>query len=279
MLGYFHRIHFKQRNPNDGHEWNQLQSGNQRPIEQKRKWRWNAEKEELPVWCLRIEAAISRRSSLYFALYRSFVVSKSNESFLIFFHTLHFALFVLIQVSPSYVCCTAVPHHPDMQLLITSEVNPSGVQRRFDDALTVAELKQRLVLITGVEPSNMRLELKFGDQDKGHALAATDDESTLKQLIEVQGHSVSSEPEVRLHVQDASGTSGSLLDESSVPKYEMSDEAYDKRADSLRAFKKLNKLGRFNDSTDWSESKFNQIEGQRVQCIFSSVLPITVHLK
>ncbi|KAJ3304184.1 hypothetical protein HDV03_003037 [Kappamyces sp. JEL0829] len=45
-------------------------------------------------------------------------------------------------------------------------------------------------------------------------------------------------------------------DVNQVQKLEMADEEYDKRSDSVRAFKKLHKLGRFapkEESYDWAE--------------------------
>lgn len=129
-----------------------------------------------------------------------------------------------------------------IQLLITSDVNPSGIQRRFDENLTLDQLKTRLVLATGVEPADMKLRLTIGDASP-RFFEKEDEQNTLKQLIGEAG-----EVEIKLHVQDQSGQSSSLLDEQAVPKYEMSDEAYEKRANSLRAFKKQNKLGRFKEA-------------------------------
>ncbi|XP_078389492.1 tubulin-folding cofactor B [Cetorhinus maximus] len=52
----------------------------------------------------------------------------------------------------------------------------------------------------------------------------------------------------RIHVIDQSGVkSGEFEDVSKVIKYEMSNEAYDKRADSMRLFLKRSKLGLYNE--------------------------------
>ena len=53
--------------------------------------------------------------------------------------------------------------------------------------------------------------------------------------------------QLRLHVKDRSGNSSNLLDSEEVQKYEMSDSAYEKRENTLREFKKQNKLGKFAD--------------------------------
>lgn len=107
--------------------------------------------------------------------------------------------------------------------------------------MLVKDFKTKLVLITGVEVDDMNLELYLGDRLQ-RKLTAEDDQQTLAQLI---GDQKPSDVQVRFHVTDQSGQSAQLVDEQSAPKYEMSDVDYDKRADSLRNFKKDNKLGRF----------------------------------
>ncbi|OTF74861.1 tubulin-specific chaperone B-like protein, partial [Euroglyphus maynei] len=52
---------------------------------------------------------------------------------------------------------------------------------------------------------------------------------------------------LRLHVKDSNVVK--LDDLSGVPKFELDDEEYSKRSDSVRAFKMKNKLGRFAATT------------------------------
>jgi tubulin-folding cofactor B len=131
-----------------------------------------------------------------------------------------------------------------MQLLITSAVNPNGVQRRFDESTTIDQLKVRLVLVTGIEPKDMKLEVIVGDQTTRRTLGPEVAELTLKQVLE----DVTDE-KVTLNVIDTSGQNVTLLDDQSVPKYEMSEQEYEKRAESLRSFKKDNKLGRYSETS------------------------------
>merc|ERR1719232_1516929 len=74
----------------------------------------------------------------------------------------------------------------------------------------------------------------FNDQNKSIG-KLTDDDAILKHVLTSN---------VRLHVTDPSAAN--FEDTSGVEKYEMSKEEYDKREDSVQAFKKRNKMGRFN---------------------------------
>lgn len=53
--------------------------------------------------------------------------------------------------------------------------------------------------------------------------------------------------DMRLHVIDSERRAGEFEDVSRVAKYEMSQEEYERRSESLRAFKRVNKLGEFDE--------------------------------
>lgn len=126
-----------------------------------------------------------------------------------------------------------------LNLQITSDINPTGLEKRFAEDLLLKELKNKLVLITGVETGSMLIELHVDNQLKGEL---TNDEQSIGDAV----GEANAAKQLRLHVVDKSGTSASLLDDGQeVKKFEMSDEAYEKRENSLRNFKKQNKLGRF----------------------------------
>lgn len=123
-----------------------------------------------------------------------------------------------------------------LNLQITSDINPTGLEKRFADDVLLKDLKTKLVLITGVETENMVIELFIDNQLKNEL---TDDNQTIGDAI----GNVDAK-QLRLHVKDKSGSN--LLDDGDeVKKFELSDEAYDKRENSLRNFKRQNKLGRF----------------------------------
>merc|ERR1719312_1135406 len=80
---------------------------------------------------------------------------------------------------------------------------------------------------------SMKIEL-FNDQNKSIGILDNDD-STLKSVLNNN---------IRLHVTDTNASN--FEDLSGVEKYEMATEEYEKREDTVQAFKKRNKLGRFN---------------------------------
>lgn len=87
------------------------------------------------------------------------------------------------------------------------------------------------------------MELYADEELKGNL---SDENQTIGEAV----GDVSGAKQLRLHVKDKSGQSLNLLDEQDVQKYEMSDEAYAKRENSLRSFKMQNKLGRFADNKE-----------------------------
>ncbi|CAH2314655.1 tubulin-folding cofactor B [Pelobates cultripes] len=71
----------------------------------------------------------------------------------------------------------------------------------------------------------------------------------------------------RIHVIDKSGARiGEFEDLSRVEKYELSNEAYEKRTDSVRSFLKKNKMGKFNEAETAQMKAENdrKIEEERV---------------
>lgn len=125
-----------------------------------------------------------------------------------------------------------------LTLQITSEINSTGLEKRFAGDVILKDLKNKLVLITGVETSSMIIELYVDNQLKGEL---SDDSQSIGDAV---GESNAAK-QLRLHVKDKSGDSSKLLDTEEVKKFELSDEAYEKRENTLRNFKKQNKLGRF----------------------------------
>ena len=79
---------------------------------------------------------------------------------------------------------------------------------------------------------SMKIEV-FSDQNKSIG-KLTNDEAVLKDVLE-NG--------LRLHVTDSNAVN---FNEGDVEKYEMSTEEYNAREDTVQAFKRRNKLGRFN---------------------------------
>jgi len=123
---------------------------------------------------------------------------------------------------------------------ITSNLNDFQSERRFAANTTVGELKQKLELITGAAPTSMKLELRTKD---AKPLASLDDDTRTLQKFNVQDGMIVHVTDIvpAAQMTDAVGSAGG-----NVPKYEMSNDAYDKRDDSVRAWKQRNQLGEFD---------------------------------
>lgn len=136
---------------------------------------------------------------------------------------------------------------------ITSSSNSFTSERRFDANIKISELKSKLELITGAS-SLMQLQL-FADNQ---LIASIDDNE--RTLISYLGHKNATN--FRIHVTDRSVKSGEFDDLNQVKKMELSQHEYETRADSLLAFKKQHKLGRFSDN---QKDKEMQIDSNEVK--------------
>ncbi|XP_062517439.1 tubulin-folding cofactor B-like [Corticium candelabrum] len=129
--------------------------------------------------------------------------------------------------------------HELILLNVTSSVTSFTSERRFGNDTLIAALKGKLELITGATARYMTLELY--DKDNKLVKVLENDDETLKSYKVTNG--------MRIHVvdKDPAHTVGDFEDLSKVEKYEMSDDAYAKREDSVRSFKQRMKMGRFAD--------------------------------
>lgn len=117
---------------------------------------------------------------------------------------------------------------------ITNNVNDVvSFERRFAKDLKIRELKEKLEIITGCSATTMLLELYSGDKLINKL---TDDSAFLGFYSPQDG--------MRIHVKDKSS---SYNLEENVPKFELSDEQYESRRESLRHFLKQNKMGKYNE--------------------------------
>ncbi|KAI8925712.1 CAP Gly-rich domain-containing protein [Entophlyctis helioformis] len=117
---------------------------------------------------------------------------------------------------------------PVVTLFVTSAHTSS--ERRLEKSMTIATVKERLEPITGVPASTMKLQLLAKDDQ----LVSSLDDETKMLAMQV----VNSSP---FKVND-------YFDTTKVEKLEMTEDDYDKRQDSVRAFKRRHKMGRFSDS-------------------------------
>ncbi|XP_041796955.1 tubulin-folding cofactor B isoform X2 [Chelmon rostratus] len=128
--------------------------------------------------------------------------------------------------------------NPIVNVNVTSTISTFEVKCRFNRGISIAELKGKLEMVVGVCASSMDLEL-FSVSDK--FLQKMDDNDALLGSYAV-------DDDCRIHVIDRSGCQmGEFDDVSKVEKFEISDDAYDKRTDSARSFMKKHRIGHFNE--------------------------------
>jgi tubulin-folding cofactor B len=126
----------------------------------------------------------------------------------------------------------------DVPLNVVSENAVS--ERRITPSWSISQLRTKLEPITGIPPSFQVLSLKVpGSQNI--AIQAADEDNTRLSSYPLA-------PYAELHVADTRppGSRPNLVDTSGVEKYVMPEDEYEKKTDSVLAWKKTQKLGRFD---------------------------------
>jgi len=142
----------------------------------------------------------------------------------------------------------------DIPLQITSE-NASS-ERRVTPSWTIGQLKAKLEPMTGIPPLSQKLTLRIGQQNM--PIEAIDEENT-------QLGSFPLAPYAEIHVTDTRppGLRPNFTDASLVPKYEMPPSEYEQKTDSVLAWKKAKKLGRFDpDAPSHEQAKLLAYEAE-----------------
>lgn len=125
-----------------------------------------------------------------------------------------------------------------VNVFITSSLTSFEAEKRFGKDVTIGNLKTKLELISGSNASSMKLQLF--DKHGKHVGDLDNDEALLGSYPVDDG--------MKIHVIDNSEKSkGEFEDVSQVEKYEIPEEEYAKRTDSVRAFKMKNKIGQFKE--------------------------------
>lgn len=125
-----------------------------------------------------------------------------------------------------------------VRLHVVSSSTNVGSERRFDKGITIAALKGKLEMITGASSAAMELRLQTAD---GTDIATLAKDDAMLGAYPVEDYQV-----LKVIDHDGSSTVNRFEDVSQVEKYEMEEDEYNKRTDSVRAFKMRNKIGRFN---------------------------------
>merc|ERR1719481_723714 len=124
-----------------------------------------------------------------------------------------------------------------VNIFISSNISSFTSEKRFDKSLTIAELKSKLELISGGNAGTMSLAV-FDKENK--LVAKLDNNEALLGSYHIDnGH--------RLHVTDENKQKGEFENTAGVEKFELSKEEYNKRTDTVAAFLKKNKLGKYNE--------------------------------
>ncbi|EKM50563.1 uncharacterized protein PHACADRAFT_263912 [Phanerochaete carnosa HHB-10118-sp] len=113
-------------------------------------------------------------------------------------------------------------------------------ERRFELHTSIEQLKNKLELFTGIPVQNQRILLLDNEQDPNPVQVLDDDSRPLGyysirdwQVLKV------------IDTNPSTSFTGQLTDTSQVEKFELSEEAYAQRQDTVLAYKQQNKIGRF----------------------------------
>ncbi|KAI1329325.1 CAP Gly-rich domain-containing protein [Xylariaceae sp. FL0255] len=126
----------------------------------------------------------------------------------------------------------------DVPLLVTSESSSS--ERRVTPSWSISQLKSKLESVSGIPPSCQRLKLKTVANETV-AIEAIDEDATL-----LSNFALSPYAELQIIDTRPAGARLNLNDTAGVEKYVMPVDEYEKKSDSVLAWKKAEKLGRFN---------------------------------
>ncbi|KAJ7065258.1 tubulin-folding cofactor B [Mycena amicta] len=113
-------------------------------------------------------------------------------------------------------------------------------ERRIDPHISVQQLKTKLELITGVPVANQAISILSSLEDRTLVAALTDDARPLGYYGLRDGHVVQVDD-----TDPSTSFTGQLTDVTQVDKFELSEEAYASRTDSVLAYKQRNQVGRF----------------------------------
>ncbi|KAI1135893.1 CAP Gly-rich domain-containing protein [Hypoxylon sp. FL0543] len=143
----------------------------------------------------------------------------------------------------------------DIPLQVISENSAS--ERRITPSWSITQLKRKLEPVTGIPPSSQRINLKTASKEN-IAIEAADEDTTLLSNFPLSAYA-------ELHVIDTRPASAKLNfnDTSGVEKYVMPEEEYERKPDSVLAWKKAEKLGRFNpDAPSLEKAKIEAFDSE-----------------
>ena len=142
---------------------------------------------------------------------------------------------------------------------------PIVSERRLPSDTALLAIKGRLELLCGVPPEAQKLSIwssRTDDKDSRPSLILHLNENhaskTLEELGVKDGMGILLEDQRSRSERDQFGAE----EEEKVQKYEMDDETYAQRSDTVLAYKQRMKMGRFGDSQSTSSSDAGQLPDQ-----------------
>lgn len=133
-------------------------------------------------------------------------------------------------------------------LIITHSVLSIHAEKHYDISLTVEQLKEKLYTVVGTQPDHMQLILR---DNKGKSIPLTNDKATLAEL------GVVDYDEIHVIDNDPSNRMQAFTDVSSVKKYEISEEDYNKREDTFRKWKEKHILPKMKEKQQQQQKEEN----------------------
>ncbi|KAM9899369.1 hypothetical protein OXX69_009506 [Metschnikowia pulcherrima] len=132
----------------------------------------------------------------------------------------------------------------DFPVFFTSDLTSS--ERKISPAWSLTYLKKRLEQTTGIDVKSQQLQY-YPDRSNNEyvVLQGADEQTTLLEQFAIVPYS-------RIHVEDTDPNSrlSELYDENSEPGFQLSEEEYSRRQNSVLQWKKEQKLGRFDPLFD-----------------------------
>lgn len=124
---------------------------------------------------------------------------------------------------------------PDIVIINISNSKTDAVafERRFAKSMTIDEFKQKMEIVTGGSAGTMELSLYSGDK---LITKMEDNDAKLGSYPIEDG--------MRVHVIDQF----LMVDAENVEKFELTEDQYSSKQDTLRSFLKSNKLGKYDDA-------------------------------
>lgn len=136
-----------------------------------------------------------------------------------------------------------------VKILVTTDGNKIGHEKSYMLNTKLATFAEKLELITGIDHNSMRFSISYDNKKLYDVNCSENAEKTLANYI--NQNFIEDKKVLNFHVTSLTGES--IVNFSNVDDaeaFKLDDEDYDKREDSVRAWKKRNQLGRFRENPD-----------------------------